>query len=394
MAILRYVPAILDLAALVTAAPAPTKTASPNCVTGEPAVPFPYPDGSFPVTGYATVTPLASHGSAIDKPTHYQLLPAWRNAHDIFGGQDDGPSHITIAGPADAYTAMKCQYKCNQYDRCVAYFVTNDGGPCIFLDAIIDPALFVYDQYAEPFGGYNLLCNPPPNPFNGPSTTLENRQDMGYKPDGTSPTPVNIAGRQDRGYKLDGSAPTAAVSDGRDSRMVKGDGLTLLLPHPTHPAGSTRALATAGNDQDKRLLLRPAPTHVARQGRGHKPDGSTSDGTVESRQDRGCKPDGSASGHAIEDRQDRGYKPDGSSSGHAVRNRQDRGYKPDGSIPDVTVESRQDRGYKPGSSNHSLIEGVSNADNCTETHVAPMQSWVNYAPSADFTTKHGHYTVS
>ncbi|KAB5575733.1 hypothetical protein GE09DRAFT_1053245 [Coniochaeta sp. 2T2.1] len=223
MALRRYVLAILGLAALVTAAPAPTKTASPNCITGEPAVPYPYPDGSFPVTAYATVTPLPSHGSAIDKPTHYQLLPAWRIAHDIFGGQDDRLSNTTIGGPADAYTAMKCQYKCNQYDRCVAYFVTNDGGPCIFLDAIINPALFVYDQYAEPFGGYNLLCNPPPNPFNGPSTTLESRQDRGYKPDGTSPTPVNIAGRQDRGYKLDGSALTAVVAGGQDRRMVKGD---------------------------------------------------------------------------------------------------------------------------------------------------------------------------
>ena len=90
MAIFRFVPATLGLAVFVTAAPAPSKTASPNCVTGEPAVPFPYPDGSFPVTAYATVTPLGSHGSAVDKPTHYKLLPAWRNAHDILDGHDDG----------------------------------------------------------------------------------------------------------------------------------------------------------------------------------------------------------------------------------------------------------------------------------------------------------------
>ena len=34
------------------------------------------------------------------------------------------------------------------------------------------------------------------------------------------------------------------------------------------------------------------------------------------------------------------------------------------------------------------------ADNCTETHVAPRESWVNYAPNSDFMTTRGHYTVS
>lgn len=37
---------------------------------------------------------------------------------------------------------------------------------------------------------------------------------------------------------------------------------------------------------------------------------------------------------------------------------------------------------------------VVTADNCTETHVTPSASWVNYAPNKDFVTSHGHYTVS
>ena len=34
------------------------------------------------------------------------------------------------------------------------------------------------------------------------------------------------------------------------------------------------------------------------------------------------------------------------------------------------------------------------ADNCTEMHVVPASSWVNYAPNEDFMSTHGHYTVS
>ena len=207
----------------------------------------------------------------------------------------------------------------------------------------INPALFVYDSYAEPFGGYNLLCNPPPNPFNGTGIVVA-RQDRGYRLDGLPPTPAAIASRQDRSYKPDGSAPPAfVVADGQDSHRVKGDELTLLLPHPTRPDEFTPSFAAAANGKDGRmvnsdgvtvLLPRLTPTHVVRQ---------------------------------------------------------DRGYKPDGSSPDHTIEKRQDRGYKPGSSTHSLIGA---ADNCSETHVVPTQTWVNYAPSADFITKHGRYVVS
>lgn len=39
------------------------------------------------------------------------------------------------------------------------------------------------------------------------------------------------------------------------------------------------------------------------------------------------------------------------------------------------------------------LTGAGVSDNCTEIHVAPTESWANYAPNKDFVTNHGHYTV-
>lgn len=81
---LRYLLAVLGVATLVAAAPAPTKTvgrfkasrASPTCVTGVPAVrPS---DGSFPIPYYAIVTPAAD-GTGI--ASHYKLDSTWFKAH-------------------------------------------------------------------------------------------------------------------------------------------------------------------------------------------------------------------------------------------------------------------------------------------------------------------------
>ncbi|KAH8909056.1 hypothetical protein BR93DRAFT_525908 [Coniochaeta sp. PMI_546] len=168
MAIIRYTRYLLGVLAIVTlvaAAPSPTKTiglfdqpphTSPTCVIGVPAV---QPsDGSFPITYYAIVAPTAAAGDAI--AAHYKLNSTWSKAHRLDG------NHFNSSG-VGPYEAMKCQYNCNARDNCVSFFVSDIDGPCALFDALIEPTLFVLDEDSNPHGAYDLLCNPPPNPFNG-----------------------------------------------------------------------------------------------------------------------------------------------------------------------------------------------------------------------------------
>jgi hypothetical protein len=87
MAVIRFMQsllAVLAVAALVTAAPAPTKTepmardSSPTCVDAAPAnCPS---DGSWYIN-YATVTPVATANFL----GHYNIDPAWQQEHSLNG---------------------------------------------------------------------------------------------------------------------------------------------------------------------------------------------------------------------------------------------------------------------------------------------------------------------
>ncbi|KAK4453675.1 hypothetical protein QBC34DRAFT_475606 [Podospora aff. communis PSN243] len=125
---------------------------SPECTVGAPATSTNAPN--YPIDGFTKVLPREN------ETVSYGVEKEWDGEHYV-SGHYVGGGHLS-----EPYAAFKCQYSCNNEDRCQAYFIQyvdvntdDEHAQCTLYNALIHPEVLV----AAPNttiggGGYDRLC--------------------------------------------------------------------------------------------------------------------------------------------------------------------------------------------------------------------------------------------